>query len=116
MELVPVQAEVTAYVPRSEICGTTDRTADGTDTDDVAYGLAASHQIPLGTIIYIPTGHGCLDRIKAFDRAFQVDDRFGPKRVETGTLRLDLRVKDLEWAKKFGRKTITVYIERKYHE
>jgi 3D (Asp-Asp-Asp) domain-containing protein len=113
MDLVPVQAYVTAYVPNNAICQTTHITADGTNTNHVPYGIAIDRRVALGTIIYIPVGHGCLDGIKAFDRAFRVDDRGGAlEQHQGGPLRIDLRVKDFQWAKRFGRKLITVYMEK----
>ena len=113
MDLVPVQAQITAYTANCPHCGTTGITADGTMTRDVPYNLAADRRIKLGTIIYIPTGHGVLDNVRAFDRAFRVDDRGGAlEHHGGGMLRLDLRVKDHAWAKRFGRRVVTVWVEK----
>ena len=113
MDLVPIQAEVTAYAPNSAVCQTTGTTYDGTDTDEQPYGLAADRRIPIGTVIYIPSGLGVLDNVRAFDRGFRVDDRGGAlEHHGGGVIRLDLRVKDVEWAKRFGRRRVTVWVER----
>lgn len=115
MDLVPVIAEITAYAPRCPCCQTTDRTADGTDTDVVPYGLAADPSLPFGTTVIIPAGHGLLDNVRAFDRAFRVDDRGGRVTSEArtkGVLRLDLRVISNDYARQIGRRRIVVYLVR----
>ena len=113
MEWVALKAEITAYSPNSTISQTTDTTFNGTDTDEVPYALAADRRIKLGTIIYIPTGRGVLDQARAFSRGFQVDDRGGAlEHHNGGPIRLDLRVKDEKWAKRFGRKIITVWVRK----
>lgn len=114
MDLVPMHVEMTAYVPNSAVCQTTGTTYDGTDTDERPYGLAADRRIKLGTVIYLPAGEGILDRALAFDRRLIVDDRGGAlEHHGGGPIRLDLRVKDVEWAKRFGRRRVTVWVERK---
>jgi 3D (Asp-Asp-Asp) domain-containing protein len=111
-----VLAEVTAYCPCSICCaGTADGvTADGTRTDRVPYGLAADPLVvPYGTLVYLPLGHGALDRVRMDNRFFRVDDTGGSvvtEGREKGIIRLDLRVKEHWWAKKFGRKLMTVYV------
>lgn len=113
MDLVPLQVEVTAYAPSSAVCGTTDKTFDGTDTDERPYGLAADRRVKIGTVVYIPAGLGVLDGVKAFDRSFRVDDRGGAlEHHGGGPIRLDLRVKSVEWAKRFGRRRMTVWVVR----
>lgn len=112
-DLVPITAELTAYAPNSAVCQTTGTTYDGTLTDERPYGLAADRRLPIGTVVYIPAGIGVLDRVRAFDRSFVADDRGGAlEHHGGGPIRLDLRVKDEAWAKRFGRRIITVYIER----
>lgn len=113
---VPVLAEVTAYCPCSLCCpGTADGiTADGTRVARVPYNLAADRSLLLGTAVWVPLGHGVLDRVRHDDRVFHVDDRGGALDTEAvGILRLDLRVKEHWWAKQFGRKRILVYIGTK---
>ena len=117
MDLIPIQAEVTAYAPNSAVCQTTNITFNGTSTDERPYGLACDRKISIGTIIYIPAGLDVLDRARAFDRAFIVDDRGGAldtrAKVHPDRIHLDLRVKDVEYARSFGRRIITVYIDAK---
>jgi 3D (Asp-Asp-Asp) domain-containing protein len=109
-------AEVTAYCPCDICCaGTSDGiTADGTRTDRVPYGLAADPLlVPYGTLVYLPLGHGALDRVRMDNRLFRVDDTGGSvvtEGREKGILRLDLRVKEHWWAKRFGRKLMLVFI------
>jgi 3D (Asp-Asp-Asp) domain-containing protein len=108
--------EATAYCPCALCCDVrTERTANGTDTNKVPYGLAASRNIPLGARIYVPSGAGYLDRMasRSDDRWFFCDDRGGALDAEHrrgGVTRLDLRVRDHSYAKQFGRKLIMVYI------
>ena len=113
MQLAPVVAEITSYAPRCECCGTTNITANGTNTDHVPYNLAADSSLPFGSVVYIPAGNGVLDGARPFQRAFVVDDRGGLVDAEAKrkhVLRLDLRVRDCEWARRFGRKRIVVYV------
>ncbi len=108
-----VMAEVTAYCPNCPICGTTGVTANGTRTMSVPYGLAASSQLPMASRVFIPAGLGVLDRVRASDRFWQIDDRGGLVEAEAqrfGILRLDVRMKLHASAVLFGRRTIPVFI------
>lgn len=109
-----VTVEATAYCPCELCCDVrTERTANGTNTTTVPYGVAASPNIPLGSKAYIPTGADYLDASRKDERWFPIDDRGGALRTEwqrTGTTRLDLRYKSHESAKQFGRKILTVFI------
>lgn len=109
-----VLAEVTAYCPCALCCGTHDRTtANNTSTDRVPYAFAADRSLPFGTRVYVPPGLGVLDRVRADDRWFTVDDRGGALDTEArryGVLRLDLRVRDHAWATAFGRRSVPVYL------
>lgn len=118
-------AEVTAYCPCALCCGDSadGRTANMTRTDRVPYNFAADRSLPFGTRIFIPRGLGVLDRVRADERTFVVDDRGGALDAEArryGTLRLDLRVKSHAWAVRFGRRMIPVFVNnyqlRKYHD
>jgi len=106
----------TAYCPCSLCCDVrTERTANGTNTDQVPYGVAASRNIPFGARVYVPNGAGYLDRMatRSDDRWFICDDRGGAldtERKRTGITRLDLRVRDHAYAQQFGRKMMMVYI------
>jgi hypothetical protein len=54
-----------------------------------------------------------LDRARADDRWFVVDDRGGALDTEArryGVLRLDLRVRDHRWAIAFGRRALPVFV------
>lgn len=110
--------EATAYCPCALCCDTrTERTANGTDTDKVPYGVAASPNIPLGAKIYVPNGAGYLDASHIDERArwFPVDDRGGMLRVEyrrNGVTRVDLRFKTHHSAMEFGRRLMTIYVEK----
>ena len=105
--------EATAYCPCAICCDArTERTADGTDTDLVPHGVAASPNIPLGWRVYVPYGDGYLDESVPFHRWFPIDDRGGALRSDqqrSGVTRLDLRYRTHESAQRFGRKTIVVY-------
>jgi 3D (Asp-Asp-Asp) domain-containing protein len=109
-------AEATAYCPCSLCCDTrTERTANGTDTNARPYAVAASPNLPLGTVLLIPVGVGYLDQTypRESQRLFAVDDRGGALRTEwrrTGITRLDLRYKSHDYAVRFGRRTIAVLI------
>lgn len=108
-----VICEMTAYCPNCAICQTTRTTANGTNTDRVPYNLAASRSLALGAQVYVPTGLGVLDVARSSQRTFTVDDRGGLVEAEAnryGVLRLDLRVKEHWWAKRFGRRLIPVYV------
>lgn len=109
-------AEVTAYCPCAICCGASSDglTYDSTNVRDVPYNLAADRSLPIGTGIFIPLGLGVLDTARKESRWFAVDDRGGALDTEArkyGTLRLDLRVKSHAWAKRFGRKTIPIFIQ-----
>jgi 3D (Asp-Asp-Asp) domain-containing protein len=111
--MIPITAEVTAYCPHCAACGTTGRTADGTDTKRAPYNLAADPSLPFGAMVWIPAGHGLLDNVRAFDRAFRVDDRGGAVTREAGerdVLRLDLRVISHREAQRIGRVRLTVFL------
>ncbi len=109
-------AEATAYCPCALCCGTTDGiTANNTSTNRVPYNFAADRSLPFGTRVFVPLGLGVLDRVRADDRWFSVDDRGGALDAEArkyGTLRLDLRVRDHWWAVKFGRRSLPVFITK----
>ena len=108
-------AEVTSYCPCALCCGMHDRTtANNTNTDAVPYAFASDRSLPFGARIYVPIGLGLLDRVRASDRWFAVDDRGGALDTEArryGVLRLDLRVRDHAWAVRFGRRTVPVFVE-----
>lgn len=111
-----VQVEITAYCP-CEICcaGTADgKTAFMVDTKKVPYNLAGDLlNFYKFQRVSIPLGYGVLDRIRSTDRDFIVDDRGGALNYESRKYRiprLDLRVKDHNWAVQFGRKRIVVFI------
>jgi hypothetical protein len=107
-------AEVTAYCPCALCCGTHDRTtANNTSTDAVPYAFAADRSLPFGASVFVPVGLGVLDRVRADERWFGVDDRGGALDTEArryGVLRLDLRVRDHGWAVRFGRRTLPVFV------
>ncbi len=110
-----ITVEATAYCGGPcEICETTGVTANGTKTDDRPYGVAASPDIHLGTVVYIPSGASYLDVSRHSDRWFQIDDRGGALRSEwrrSGITRIDLRYRNHSSAKEFGRKLMMVYIQ-----
>jgi 3D (Asp-Asp-Asp) domain-containing protein len=110
-----ITVEASAYCPCSLCCDKrTERTADGTNTRNVPYGVAASPDLPLGSKIYIPPGAGYLDDSRKNDRVFTIDDRGGLLRSEwrrTGITRIDLRYKHHWSAQQFGRKLMMVYVE-----
>lgn len=108
----------TAYCPCELCCGdeADGITANGNMVADYPYNIAASRNVPFGTKIYIPTGHGYLDRSRPRDRYWVTDDRGGrldTDLAETGITRIDLRYRTHYSAKQFGRKTILVWIEIK---
>ena len=117
-EWVPLEVIATAYDPCRICCGTRAQgiTADGTRTRDESYGIAADpRSLASGTIVWIPTGVGYLDRQFPGDaqRQFRVDDTGGAiirNTRETGIVHLDLRFIHHRNAVRFGRKRITVYI------
>jgi 3D (Asp-Asp-Asp) domain-containing protein len=66
-----------------------------------------------GAKIYIPTGHGYLDNSRPGDRIFTCDDTGGvinSRTRRTGIPHIDLRFKSEAAAKKFGKKTIEVFV------
>ena len=109
-----IVAEVTAYCPCALCCGTEDKTtANNTSTDRVPYAFAADRSLPFGSRVYVPAGLGVLDRIRADERWFDVDDRGGALDTEArryGVTRLDLRVREHWWAVRFGRRSLPVFI------
>lgn len=111
-----ITVEATAYCPCALCCDVrTERTANGTNTDQVPYGVAASRNIPTRARVYVPWGIGYLDRLATDHRArwWPVDDRGGALDSEynrSGITRIDLRFKSHESAKQFGRKLIAVFI------
>jgi 3D (Asp-Asp-Asp) domain-containing protein len=110
-----VMAEVTAYCPCSLCCGdfADGRTASMTRVDRVPYAFAADKSLPFGARVYVPAGLGVLDKIRADDRWFAVDDRGGALDTEARryrVLRLDLRVREHWWAVQFGRQRLPVFI------
>lgn len=106
--------EVTAYCGGPcLLCETTGVTANGTQTNSVPYGVAASPNLPLGSRVWIPVGAGYLDQSRATNRWMPVDDRGGALRSEwhrSGITRLDLRFRTHASAKAFGRKLISVFV------
>lgn len=114
-----VNAEVTCYCPCSKCTDGDGKTANNTSTDAVPYNFAADRSLRMGTKIYVQLGQGVLDNVRADDRIFTVDDRGGALDTEakdykdqTGKalLRLDLRVMEHWWAKRFGRRMLWVYV------
>lgn len=109
-----ITVEATAYCPCALCCDErTERTANGTNTNTIPYGVAASPNIPLGARVWIPVGAGYLDRSRKDARWFPVDDRGGALRTEwrrNGTTRLDLRYIGHSDAQQFGRKLMLVYV------
>ena len=114
----PVTATLTAYCPCKTCCGVrgVGITANGTDTRDEPYGIASDPlALPYGTVLWIPTGLGYLDRQAPADpdRQFTVDDTGGIVRRrtrQTGRLHIDLRFIHHRNAVRFGVKTATVYV------
>jgi 3D (Asp-Asp-Asp) domain-containing protein len=115
-EWVPVEATLTSYCPCKICCGARAKgiTADGTDTKEYPYGLAADlRALPAGSRIWIPTGIGYLDATFPTDRGFVVDDTGGAlirNTRKTGRIHLDLRFRYHGSAVRFGVKTVTVYV------
>ena len=111
-----ITVEATAYCPCALCCDErTERTANRTDTNAVPYGIAASPDLPFGTSVRVPVGAGYLDLTypRESQRSFTVDDRGGALRTEwrrSGITRLDLRYKSHDYAKRFGRKLMLVFI------
>ncbi len=114
-----VNAEVTAYCPCAKCTDGDKKTANNTSTDAVPYNFAADRSLRMGTRIYVQPGLDVLDNVRANDRIFTVDDRGGALdteaeeyKEETGKalLRLDLRVMEHWYARKFGRRMLWVYV------
>ncbi len=106
--------EITAYCggPCAQ-CETTGVTADGTSTRRRPYGIAASPNLPLGAMVYVPHGVGYLDRSAPNNRVWPIDDRGGLLRSEqrrSGITRLDLRFISHDAAMAFGRKMVSCWI------
>lgn len=91
-------------------------TADGkTDVRHRPHGVAAPRSLPFGTRVFIPTGHGYLDKSRpsAHERSFILDDRGSA--IESGAstegrLWLDLRYRTEHSALAFGVKDAWVFI------
>jgi len=117
-EWVAVDVTATAYCPCQLCCGRrgVGITANGTDTRTEPYGIAADPtRIPYGSVIWIPTGEGYLDRSRPDDdaRQFTVDDTGGIIRRrtrQTGRVHLDLRFIQHRNAVRFGVRRMTVYL------
>lgn len=115
---IPTEAVLTAYCPCAKCCGerAVGLTADGTDVRYAPYGVAADpRRLPYGTTVFIPIGHGYLDKQNTTEaqRQFTVDDTGGIIRRRTrstGVLHLDLRFIHHRNAVKFGVRQATVYI------
>lgn len=109
-----VDAVVTSYCGGPcAVCQTTGVTTSGSKTKVVPYNLASDRSLPLGTMIYLQPGLGALDRVRADDRFFKVDDRGGAldtQAREQKILRLDLRVIDHTWAIGWGVRFMKVYV------
>jgi 3D (Asp-Asp-Asp) domain-containing protein len=111
-----VTVEATAYCPCSLCCDErTERTANGTNTNREPYGVAASRNLPFGTTLFIPVGAGYLDETYPRDsqRLFTVDDRgsaLDSERRRYGHTRIDLRYRSHDFAVRFGRRLISVFI------
>lgn len=116
-EWVPLTVIATAYCPCTYCCGSRAAgiTADGTKVRKVPYGIASDPtHLPYGTVLWIPPGHGYLDTSRPGDesRQFPVDDTGGKLRTNTartGIIHIDLRFINHGKARRFGRKTMTVY-------
>ncbi len=110
----PVLCEVTAYCGGPcDACETTGLTASGARTNVRPYGIAASPNVPLGALVYVPHGAGYLDRSSPNERSWRVDDRGGALRSErnrSGITRLDLRFRSHQSAVEFGRKMVLCWI------
>jgi len=106
-----------AYCPCPYCCGhrAAGVTANGTKVSEVPYAVASDPQpLPYGTVLYIPLGEGYLDKSRTSEeqRQFVVDDTGGYLRTQTrktGIVHVDLRFKYHGSARRFGRKTITIY-------
>jgi 3D (Asp-Asp-Asp) domain-containing protein len=117
-EWVPMVVSASGYCPCTYCCGSRAAgvTADQTKVKDVPYAVASDPQsLPFGTVLWIPLGHGYLDRSRTLDdqRQFVVDDTGGYLRTQTrrtGVVHIDLRFKYHGTAKRFGRKKITIYV------
>ncbi len=117
-EWVPMEVIATAYCGCRICCG--DRaagiTADNTRISEVPYGVASDPRVlPYGSTVWIPPGCGYLDASRRSDeeRMFPVDDTGGLLRTSTrrtGIPHIDLRFIRHSSAKKFGRKTMTIYV------
>ena len=111
-----ITVEATSYCPCALCCDVrTERTANGTNTNREPYGVAASRNLPFGTTLFIPVGAGYLDETYPRDsqRLFTVDDRgsaLDSERRRYGLTRIDVRYRSHDFAVRFGRKIISVYV------
>lgn len=102
--------------------------ADGrTNAKRTPYGIAVKltqggdgrwrPALPFGTRIYVPTGHGYLDRSRAQERVFQVDDGSAATVYQSrinGRMHVDLRWVDtpdaVAWSGAAGHQVLRVFI------
>jgi 3D (Asp-Asp-Asp) domain-containing protein len=120
-----LEVQATAYSPldaftRDDIGNPSRRTANGTRTNRVPYGIAADPSyLPYGTRIIVPHGFGYLDRARPMDsaqpeaRVFTVDDTgsiITERTRATGLVHLDLRFISVLSAQRFGSKRIAVFV------
>lgn len=114
-EWVPMEVNASGYCPGVCCCGSRAAgvTADNTKVKDEPYGVASDPRVlPYGTSVWIPPHIGYLDKSRASDREFLVDDTGGYLRTQTrrtGVVHIDLRFKYHSSAKRFGRKNITIW-------
>ena len=116
----PMEVIATAYCGCVRCCGerAAGITANNTKIREVPYGVASDPDcLPYGSTVWIPPGVGYLDASRSTDesRQFPVDDTGGLIRSNTrrtGIPHIDLRFIRHSNAKKFGRKTITIYVWR----
>lgn len=116
-EWVPLTVNASGYCPGPCCCGSRAAgiTADDTKVREVPYGVASDPlSLPYGTVLWIGLDSGYLERSRSSDeqRQFRVDDTGGYLRTQTrrtGIVHIDLRFRTHWSAKRFGRKTLTVY-------
>lgn len=87
------------------------KTATLTDVRDQPYGVAVPFwRIGRGAAIYVPSGSGYVNNQ---GRIFEADDTGGLIRGntrETGIIHIDLRFRTTASAKKYGKRTIMVFV------